>query len=55
MESWNIAFEKAGFLNAIQVKVQPDSADWDAGDTRPQCIEWTSSPNPPWGGYGPSL
>ena len=55
MESWNIAFEKAGFLNAIQVKVQPDSADWDAGDIRYNVLRWTSSPNPPWGGYGPSF
>ena len=31
---WNITFEKAGFKNAIQVKVQPDTADWDAGDIR---------------------
>ncbi len=55
VESWNIAFEKAGFLNAIQVKVQPDSADWDAGDIRYNVLRWTSSPNPPWGGYGPSF
>ena len=56
VESWNIAFEKAGFLNAIQVKVQPDTADWDAGDIRYNVLRWTSSsPNPPWGGYGPSF
>ena len=29
---WNVAFEKAGFKNAMVVKMQPDSADWDAGD-----------------------
>ena len=55
VESWNIAFEKAGFKNAIQVKVQPDTADWDAGDIRYNVLRWTSSPNPPWGGYGPSF
>ena len=55
VERWNIAFKKAGFLNAIQVKVQPDSAEWDAGDIRYNVLRWTSSPNPPWGGYGPSF
>ena len=55
VESWNIAFEKAGFKNAIQVKVQPANADWDAGAIRYNVLRWTSSPNPPWGGYGPSF
>lgn len=55
VERWNIAFEKAGFINAIQVKVQPDTADWDAGDIRYNVLRWTSSPQPPWGGYGPSF
>jgi hypothetical protein len=52
---WNIAFEKAGFKNAIEVKIQPDDADWDAGDIRYNVLRWTSSPNPPFGGYGPSM
>ena len=55
VETWNIAFEKAGFKNAIQVKIQPDTADWEAGDIRYNVLRWTSSPNPPWGGYGPSF
>ena len=52
---WNIAFEKAGFINAIEVKVQPDDAKWDAGDIRYNVLRWTSSPSPPFGGYGPSM
>jgi uncharacterized protein DUF4953/uncharacterized protein DUF5117 len=52
---WNIAFEKAGFKNAMVVKMQPDDADWDAGDIRYNVLRWTSSPNPPFGGYGPSF
>ena len=52
---WNIAFEKAGFKNAIVVKQQPDDADWDAGDIRYNVLRWTSSPQPPFGGYGPSF
>ena len=55
VESWNIAFEKAGFNNAIIVKIQSDTANWDAGDIRYNVLRWTSSPNPPWGGYGPSF
>ncbi len=53
--AWNVAFEKAGFKNAMVVKVQPDDADWDAGDIRYNVLRWTSSPNPPFGGYGPSF
>lgn len=52
---WNIAFEKAGFLNAVQIFEQPDNADWDAGDIRYNVLRWTSSPEPPFGGYGPSF
>ncbi|WP_069132871.1 zinc-dependent metalloprotease [Rhodohalobacter halophilus] len=53
--AWNEAFEAAGFRNAIEVKVQPDDADWDAGDIRYNVLRWTSSPIPPFGGYGPSF
>jgi hypothetical protein len=53
--AWNEAFEKAGFTNAMVVKVQPDDATWDAGDVRYNVLRWTSSPNPPFGGYGPSF
>ncbi len=52
---WNKAFEKAGFKNAMVVKIQPDTATWDAGDMRYNVLRWTSSPNPPFGGYGPSF
>lgn len=54
-EQWNIAFEKAGFKNAVVVKQQPDDADWDAGDIRYNVLRWTASPTPPFGGYGPSF
>ncbi|WP_406683683.1 zinc-dependent metalloprotease [Seonamhaeicola sp. MEBiC1930] len=52
---WNIAFEKAGFKDAIVVKQQPDDATWDAGDIKYNVMRWTSSPNPPFGGYGPRV
>ncbi len=53
--AWNEAFESAGFKNAVVVKAQPDDADWDAGDISYNVLRWTSSPNPPFGGYGPSF
>jgi len=52
---WNRAYRAAGFKNAIQVKTQPDEAEWDAGDIRYNVLRWTSSPRPPFGGYGPSF
>ncbi|MFT6152553.1 MAG: hypothetical protein ACJAY9_001956 [Flavobacteriales bacterium] len=55
VEKWNVAFEKAGFKNAVVVNIQPDTATWDAGDIRYNVLRWTSSPKPPFGGYGPSF
>ncbi len=52
---WNESFETAGFKNALQVKTQPDDAEWDAGDIRYNVMRWTSSPDPMFGGYGPSF
>ena len=52
---WNEAFETAGFKDAIVVKQQPDNATWNAGDINYNVLRWTSSPNPPFGGYGPSF
>lgn len=54
-EKWNLAFEKAGFKNAVIIKQQPDNSDWDAGDIRYNVLRWTASPFPPFGGYGPSF
>jgi len=52
---WNLAFESAGFKNALEIYEQPDSATWDAGDIRYNVIRWVSSPQPPYGGFGPSF
>lgn len=54
-EQWNLAFEAAGFKNAVVVLEQPDTATWDAGDINYNVLRWTSSPQPPFGGYGPSF
>ena len=52
---WNEAFEKAGFRNAVVMKIMPDNADWDPADIRYNVIRWVSSPNPPYGAIGPSF
>ncbi|MFY8033882.1 MAG: zinc-dependent metalloprotease, partial [Flexibacteraceae bacterium] len=54
-ERWNRAFEKAGISNAIVIKEQSDTATWDAGDIRYNVLRWSTSPFPPFGGYGPSF
>ena len=53
--AWNLAYESAGFTGAVAVKIQPDDAEWDADDIRYHVLRWTSSPDPPFGGYGPSF
>jgi len=53
--AWNQSFEKIGFRNAIEVRIQPDDADWEAEDIRYNVLRWTSSPDPQFSGYGPSF
>jgi len=44
---WNKAFERIGFTDAIQVKQQPDNADWDPADVRYSSLRWfTGYPDP---------
>ncbi|MBL7744398.1 MAG: zinc-dependent metalloprotease [Chitinophagaceae bacterium] len=52
---WNEAFEKAGFKNAVQMKIMPDDADWDPADIRYNVIRWVSSAQPQYGAIGPSF
>ncbi len=52
---WNEAFEKAGFKNAVQMKIMPDSVDWDPADIRYNVIRWVSSAQPTYGAIGPSF
>ena len=55
IEGWNAAFEEAGFKNAIVAKIQPEDADWDAGDVQYNVVRWASTPSPRYAGYGPSI
>jgi hypothetical protein len=40
---WNQSFEKAGFKNAVIMKMMPDTATWDPADIRYNVIRWVSS------------
>ncbi|MFI4925996.1 MAG: zinc-dependent metalloprotease, partial [Vicinamibacteria bacterium] len=51
---WNKAFERIGFKDAVQAKVQPDDADFDTLDARHASIRWMTSARPIFGGIGPS-
>jgi hypothetical protein len=43
IEEWNKAFEKAGFVNAIEVRQQEDSDDWDPEDIRYNTFRWITA------------
>ncbi|NES77636.1 MULTISPECIES: zinc-dependent metalloprotease [unclassified Okeania] len=51
---WNKAFEKAGFINAIQAKQMPDDATWDPADIRYNTIRWSTIFDSWLAGIGPS-
>ena len=51
---WNKAFEKIGFQNAVEVKQQPDDADWDPADSRYSTIRWFAGYPDPGFAQGPS-
>jgi hypothetical protein len=51
---WNKAFEKIGFKDAVQARIQPDDADWETVDARHASIRWMVSARPRFGGIGPS-
>jgi hypothetical protein len=40
---WNKAFERAGFVNAIEVRQQPDDATWDPEDINYNTFRWITS------------
>ncbi|MGH8795531.1 MAG: zinc-dependent metalloprotease [Caldimonas sp.] len=51
---WNKAFERIGFRNAIQVRVQPDDADFDTLDFGNASVRWMTNSVPAFGAIGPS-
>jgi len=52
---WNEAFEKAGFKNALQMKIMSDTATWDPADIHYNVIRWVASSQPSYGAIGPSF
>ena len=40
---WNKAFEKAGYLNAIEVRQQPENSDFDPEDVNFNTFRWITS------------
>jgi hypothetical protein len=53
IEEWNLAFEAAGFRNAIQADLLPRDAD--AEDIRYATIRWVGTDVPSYGAIGPSI
>jgi len=51
---WNKAFERIGFSDAIEVKQQPDNADWDPADVRYSTLRWFAGYPDPGFAQGPS-
>jgi len=51
---WNKAFERIGFKDAVQARIQPDDADFDTLDARHASIRWMTTARPVFGGIGPS-
>ncbi|HWH82438.1 MAG TPA: zinc-dependent metalloprotease, partial [Burkholderiaceae bacterium] len=50
---WNKAFEKIGFKDAIQVKIQPDDGDFDTLESGAS-VRWMTNAAPVFGAIGPS-
>ncbi len=43
VEEWNKAFEAAGYVNAIEVRQQPDDAEWDPEDINYNTFRWITA------------
>ncbi len=41
--AWNKAFERAGFVNAVEVRQQPNDAQWDPEDINYNTFRWITS------------
>jgi hypothetical protein len=51
---WNTAFERIGFRNAIEVRIQPDDASFDTLDAGVASVRWMLSAQPGLAGIGPT-
>lgn len=55
VESWNSAFEKAGFRHAVHCQMEPDDTEFDPDDLDINMIEWTTGGATGLIGYGPNI
>ncbi|HVG43974.1 MAG TPA: zinc-dependent metalloprotease, partial [Longimicrobium sp.] len=53
VEAWNLAYEAAGWKNAIRAEMLPEGADPE--DLRYHTIRWNVSDQPGYGAIGPSI
>jgi len=53
IEAWSVAFEEAGFRDAVQAEMLPDTVE--AGDIRYPTLRWNVSDQPGYGAIGPSV
>jgi hypothetical protein len=54
-EAWNLAFEKAGFRNALSIEQQPADADWTTTEgVRMLAVRWFAQEGPGSTAVGPS-
>jgi len=51
---WNKAFEKIGFVGAIEARIQGDKDDWELEDNRYHVVSWITTEKPRYGAIGPS-
>ncbi|PCJ17105.1 MAG: hypothetical protein COB02_14715 [Candidatus Cloacimonadota bacterium] len=51
---WNKAFEKIGFIGAIEARIQMDSDKWDPENNDYHTISWIASEKAQYGAIGPS-
>jgi Met-zincin/Domain of unknown function (DUF5117)/Domain of unknown function (DUF5118) len=51
---WNRALDKAGFSNAIEVRQQPENADWDPEDINYNTFRWITTNTERSAAMGPS-
>ncbi|HMW39736.1 MAG: zinc-dependent metalloprotease [Saprospiraceae bacterium] len=55
VESWNSAFEKAGYRHAVHCQMEPDDTEYDPDDLDINMIEWTTGGATGLIGYGPNI
>lgn len=53
VDNWQVAFERAGFKNAIHAEIAPDDSTYNQGDMRFPFISYKASPIP--NAYGPHV